>query len=109
MASTRIERELRRIWSQIKKTALRARMGQRWGRAPGGAGRTQRVYPAYDTYLAHQRLKVDALRVKSLEGHDRRFYAALSERLGEAPVELRGKSVLCLAARLGTEVRVFID
>ena len=109
MASSKIERELRRIWSQIKKTALRARIGQRWGRAPEGAGLTQRVYPDYDTYLAHQRLKVDALRVKSLEGHDRRFYAALNERLEAAPIELRGRSVLCLAARLGTEVRVFID
>ena len=76
MASSRIERELLRNWSQLKKTALRARIGQRWGRAPRDAGIAQRVYPDYDTYLAHQRLKVDALRVKSLEGHDRRFYAA---------------------------------
>ena len=109
MASSRIERELLRIWSQLKKTALRARIGRRWGRAPEGAGLAQRVYPDYDTYLAHQRLKVDALRVKSLEGHDLRFHAALSDRLARSPVELHGKSVLCLAARLGTEVRAFID
>jgi SAM-dependent methyltransferase len=106
---TEIERELRRIWSQLKKTALRARIGQRWS-DPGERGDfARRVYPDYDTYLKHQRLKVDALRVKSLAGHDRRFYAALSERLGQCQIELKGRSVLCLAARLGTEVRAFHD
>jgi SAM-dependent methyltransferase len=109
MPPSRLERELLRIWSQLKKAALRARIGQRWGRSESGDGLAQRVYPDYDTYLEHQRLKVDAFRVKSLEGHDRRFHAALSERLAACPVPLEGRSVLCLAARLGTEVRAFIE
>ena len=108
MATSRLEREMLRIWSQIKKTALRARLGQRWGSARD-EGVVQRVYPDYDSYLTHQRLKLDALRPKSLESHDRRFYAALTERLDNGPLDVAGRSVLCLAARMGTEVRVFID
>lgn len=106
MPFPRFHRELRRIWSQIRKTALRARLGQRWDE-DGTLAR--RRYPDYETYLAHQRLKVDALRARSIEGHDRRFHAVLSERLAASPVELVGRSVLCLAARVGTEVRAFVD
>jgi ubiquinone/menaquinone biosynthesis C-methylase UbiE len=109
MGSSRLEHEVLRIWSQLKKVALRARIGQRWGRSEGEGGLARRVYPDYDTYLDHQSLKLDALRAKSLAGHDRRFHAALTERLEHGPLELEGKSVLCLAARMGTEVRVFID
>src|SRR5688572_26257127 len=101
MATPRLERELLRIWSQLKKAALRARLGQRWAGSPRDGGLARREYPDYDTYLEHQRLKLDALRVKSIEGHDRRFHAALSERLERGPLDLRGKSVLCLAARMG--------
>ena len=109
MLPARLECELRRIWSQVRKAALRLRLGQRWGHSSAGSGLAQRIYPDYDTYLTHQRLKLNALRVKSIEGHDRRFHAALSQRLEGAPLELRGRSVLCLAARVGTEVRVFIE
>jgi SAM-dependent methyltransferase len=109
MTPSRIERELLRIWSQLKKAALRARLGQRWGRSARDAGLARREYPDYDSYLEHQSLKLDALRAKSIEGHDRRFHAALAERLARCPLALEGKSVLCLAARVGTEVRAFID
>jgi SAM-dependent methyltransferase len=101
-----LAREMRRIWSQIRKTGLRARIGQQWD---AGGALSQRVYPDYETYLTHQRLKLDAYRVSSVERHDRHFYAELSGRLERCPVPLAGRSVLCLAARIGTEVRAFID
>lgn len=41
--------------------------------------------------------------------HDRQFYAGLTQRLAALPFDLRGRNVLCLAARQGTEVRAFID
>ena len=96
---------LGRLWAQLKKAALRARLGQRWTEGDGLAARR---YPDYETYVAHQRLKVDALRASSLAGHDERFHAALSERLAASAVPLAGRSVLCLAARTGAEVRAFI-
>jgi SAM-dependent methyltransferase len=99
-------RELRRVWSQLHKAALRLRLGQSWS---DGDGLGRRRYPDYETYLTHQRLKHDATRRGSLAHHADRFHAALSERLLSCPMELEGRSVLCLGAREGAEVRAFID
>lgn len=103
----RLARESRRIVAQGKKVLLRARIGEQWSTAEDGSQR--RAYPDYETYLEHQRTKLDAFRDSSIERHDRRFHAALSERLAQLPFTLRRKSVLCLAARQGSEVRAFID
>ncbi|MER8815580.1 class I SAM-dependent methyltransferase [Mesorhizobium sp. M0965] len=67
-----------------------------------------RRYNSYDQYLMHQRAKVETL---DLGSYDEKYYAALTDRLkgidpGTIPTT---GSVLCLGARLGTEVRAFID
>ncbi|HSL70392.1 MAG TPA: class I SAM-dependent methyltransferase [Longimicrobiales bacterium] len=100
-------RELKRIIAQARKLLLRRRIGERWADRDGGFG--SRLYPDYDSYLEHQRTKLDALRAKSIRGHDRRFYDALQERLPQLSIDLHGRNVLCLAARQGTEVRAFIE
>jgi SAM-dependent methyltransferase len=106
MAFGRVARELRRIRSQLRKTALGMRLGRRWGEDENALSR--RSYPDYETYLEHQSLKLDALRASSIAGHEERFAAALGERLAALPLELAGRSVLCLAARTGAEVRAFV-
>lgn len=103
----RLARESRRILAQGKKVLLRARIGEEWRPAEDGSQR--RAYPDYETYLEHQRTKLDAFRESSIERHDRRFHAALGERLAELPVTFKRSAVLCLAARQGSEVRAFID
>lgn len=100
-------RELRRIRSQGRKILMRFRLGTTWDETH--AGMSGRTYKDYETYRAHQALKLDAHREESIRRHDRRFYAALRERLGEDPAGFAGSRVLCLAARQGTEVRAFID
>jgi SAM-dependent methyltransferase len=107
MKPSRLPREVLRIWSQLRKAALRLRLGRRWRAADDATAR--RVYPDYETYVAHQRLKLDALRPRSLAAHDQRFAAALAERLAAGPLSFQGRSVLCLAARSGAEVRVFAE
>ncbi len=99
-------RELRRLRYQLAHTVLRRRLGDEWNRL--GDFR-QRSYPDYATYVSHQRTKFGALRWKSVARHDTRFHAALSGRLDRLGKDFRGASVLCLAARQGTEVRAFID
>lgn len=99
--------EARRILAQGKKVMIKLRIGQRW--QPSDERFTQRVYPSYEAYLSHQRTKLDALRHKSIAGHDQRFYDSLRKRLQKLPLELERRAVLCLAARQGTEVRAFID
>lgn len=102
----RVRWDVARQYYQAKKLLLRLRIGEEWEEEQGFG---RRRYPDYETYLEHQKTKFSALRAKSVEGHDRRFHAALAERLGGMPLELRGRSVLCLAARQGSEVRAFID
>lgn len=98
---------MRRLFFQVRKGLLHWRIGHRWATEENGF--QLRSYPDYATYLEHQKTKFSALRSKSVMAHDRRFHAALSERLAASPEDWRGRSVLCLAARQGSEVRAFID
>lgn len=100
-------RAFRRVVAQARKLALRVRLGERWETSADGFKR--RVYPSYELYLRHQKTKFDAARGTSVRGHDERFYSALAQRLHSLPLDLRGRSVLCIGARQGTEVRAFID
>ncbi|GIJ77681.1 Methyltransferase domain-containing protein [Micromonospora phaseoli] len=63
-----------------------------------------RRYRSYDSYLTHQRSKLALL---DLTSYEQVFRPALAERL--AGEEWAGRSVLCLAARIGTEVKAFHD
>lgn len=100
-------RALRRIGAQLRKAILRVRLGRQW--ETGTDGFARRVYPDYETYLLHQKTKFDAASGDFVRRHDARFYTALSDRLATLPIDFTGRSVLCIAARQGTEVRAFID
>jgi len=69
-----------------------------------GGGISARRYNSYDEYVAHQASKLALL---DLREYDKTFRADLASRLKSG--DWAGKSVLCLAARLGTEVRAFHD
>jgi SAM-dependent methyltransferase len=101
----RLLREARRLAAQGRKALLRFRLGNRWDDA-GDAAFGRRRYPNYEDYLAHQRTKLDAFRDSSIARHDRKFFDALTARL--EPLDVHRRSVLCLAARQGSEVRAFI-
>ncbi|MGH7443723.1 MAG: class I SAM-dependent methyltransferase [Longimicrobiales bacterium] len=102
----RLRQDVARQYYQGKKFLLRLRIGEQW---EDQGGFTRRKYGDYETYVEHQKTKFSALRAKSIEGHDRRFHAALTERLAGMPLDFRGRNVLCIAARQGSEVRAFID
>lgn len=102
----RVRWDIRRLYYQGKKVVLRSRIGDRWVHR---GDFQQREYPDYETYIEHQKTKLSALRSKSVTSHDRRLYSALSDRLERMDTDFHGKSVLCLAARQGSEVRAFID
>lgn len=102
----RVKWDIRRLYWQARKIVLRRKIGERWEK--GGAFERRR-YADYGTYIEHQKTKLGAFRSKSVIGHDRRFHAALLERLRALPIDFTGRTVLCLAARQGSEVRAFID
>lgn len=72
----------------------------------------KREYQSYEDYVRHQRSKLTGMLLTGenewLERYDQRYYEVLKERL-TAHIHTKGLSVLCLAARIGTEVRSFID
>ncbi|MBW4613051.1 MAG: class I SAM-dependent methyltransferase [Desmonostoc vinosum HA7617-LM4] len=67
---------------------------------------SRRVYIDYEEYIEHQRSKLGKI---NLTTYDRNYRAALGERLLALHMFQRGDNVLCLAARIGTECKAFID
>jgi SAM-dependent methyltransferase len=84
---------------------LRSRVGRRWITS-SRTGLQKREYRSYGVYLEHQKAKLQRV---DLTDYDQRFRNALRERLLLRRAELKGSKVLCLAARLGTEVKAFND
>lgn len=69
----------------------------------------RRVYRSYRDYLRHQAAKLETWRDSQwLAEYDARFSAALRERLLSVGLVGRGTTVLCLGARIGSEVRAFL-
>jgi glycosyltransferase involved in cell wall biosynthesis/SAM-dependent methyltransferase len=71
----------------------------------------RKAYPTYEAYIKEQKSKLDE-GIPFLADYDKRYRVALRERLEKLSPRLspwRGKKVLCLGARIGTEVRSFLD
>lgn len=85
-----------------KRAAKRARFqSERWEREADFA---RRRYASYDEYVRHQSSKLDGI-IERLRETEAEAFAEFQARFRACP-ELEGAgSVLCLGARLGTEVR----
>lgn len=74
-------------------------------------GLLQRQYASYEQYLAHQRSKLDTIQKRKgsnwLQRYVSAFQAVLLQRLRSFAIVKPSMRVLCLAARLGSEVRAF--
>ena len=70
------------------------------------SGLSQRDYSDYEDYIQVQSSKLEYL---DLESHEVRFREALKSRLEDLDFVGRAQSVVCLGARLGAEVRSFLD
>jgi len=64
----------------------------------------QRSYGSYEEYLAHQASKLDGI-IDRLRETDAEEYQEFRERFASCAALQGARSVLCLGARLGTEVR----
>jgi SAM-dependent methyltransferase len=99
--------EVERLRRYFRMLSLVVRVPDDAWVASGGFRRRQ--YRDYRTYLEHQASKLGWVQDTWLPEYDVRYREALRERLRHLPVVLEGAGVLCLAARLGTEVKAFID
>ncbi|MFQ5795738.1 MAG: class I SAM-dependent methyltransferase [Candidatus Bipolaricaulia bacterium] len=85
---------------------LRSRIGKSWSTYNSEQSFKKRVYSSYEDYLEHQKDKLQRI---DLSDYDIRYRYVLRERLEKLNVLWRSKTVLCLAARIGTEVKSFLD
>ncbi len=75
--------------------------GDRWRH---GAADSRRVYGSYDEYVQHQGAKLDEILPRLRETEDQDF-AEFRRRFETCPQLREARNVLCLGARIGTEVR----
>ena len=97
-------RALDRLKRSLRKRALLRKFGERW-KAQGPAFQ-KRSYDSYEAYLEHQKAKLE---MHEFGRYDEEFRDALRQRLISLEIEWTGRNVLCLAARIGTEVKAFLD
>lgn len=74
----------------------------------------KRAFSSYEEYLIIQGTKIKELKFHEdtfniLQNYDNKYQQVLHARLKELNISWNGKIVLCLGARLGTEVRSFIS
>ena len=83
-----------------------ARIRFRWSAAADRPRYRRRHYRGYAAYLEHQSRKLSRV---DLSEYDCVYRTVLRERLERLPQAWQGARVLCLAARIGTEVKAFLD
>ncbi len=79
----------------------------KWGRGADQNIR-RKEYKSYDEYVVHQKSKLNKIRVDLIE-YDEKYFSALKERLANQGMIQPNMVVLCLAARIGTEVKSFLS
>lgn len=92
-----------RLKRSVRKRALFRKFGEVWNAKSAFQNRS---YESYEAYLEHQKAKLET---HDFAKYDIEFRAALRERLAGLDVAWPGRTVLCLAARIGTEVKAFLD
>src|SRR3989344_750037 len=69
----------------------------------------QKNYQSYSEYIEHQKSKLEKVQNLWLPQYDKKYEKILRERLKKQRIVRPEMSVLCLAARIGTEVKSFIS
>ena len=92
-----------RLKRSVRKRVLFRKFGEVWNTKSTFQNRS---YDSYEAYLEHQKAKLET---HDFANYDVEFRAALRERLAALDIAWPGRTVLCLAARIGTEVKAFLD
>jgi SAM-dependent methyltransferase len=103
--------------AQLVRAGLMSRFGGSWTNYEHDLPFHKRSYSTYQKYVDHQSDKLQRLispRSKDVDGvalpeYDVRYREVLTRRLEATKIAWNGQSVLCLGARLGTEVKCFLD
>lgn len=97
-------RALDRLKRSLRKRTLFRKFGEQW--KSESEAFQKRSYDSYESYLEHQKAKLE---MHEFGRYDDEFRAALGRRLAALEFEWQGRNVLCLGARIGSEVKAFLD
>ena len=95
-----------KLHAYVDKIKLQLRLEESWIHYASNQSFRKRVYHTYEEYVHHQKSKLELM---DLSDYDVRYRHVLRERLKKLDLLQHGMTVLCLAARIGTEVRSFLD
>jgi SAM-dependent methyltransferase len=106
----KILRFFREMPDKIGQHYLKKRIGKNWV-SQGDPRFKQRKYGNYQDYIEHQaaKLKFESICPVDLQDYDKKYRQVLRDRIKNLNLIKEGQSVLCLGARLGTEVKAFLD
>lgn len=93
-----------RRWRQFFHVLFSNSRAGGWQSVTGAEQFRRRQYASYEDYVRHQQSKLQYL---DLTEYDRIYRPQLRARLEKIPALQKGANVLCLGARLGTEVAAF--
>jgi SAM-dependent methyltransferase len=93
----------------IDEKAMKLKIGELWIPDNSAQSFAKRIYTAYEEYKMHQSSKLKYIDLAEISEYDMRYREILRERLEKLKLLKRGVNVLCLCARIGTEVKSFID
>jgi len=82
------------------------RLGKSWIHYESDRAFTRIVYSTYGDYVAHQKSKLEHI---NLSDYEIKYSEVIRERLEKLNFVRHSMTVLCLAARIGTEVKSFLD
>src|SRR4030067_906003 len=105
---TRLFRIKHFIKKSLKREGL-TRKRYKWENNYADKNFRRKKYKSYSEYLKHQRSKLATIKEKWLPNYDIKYRVALRDRLKKQGIVKPKMSVLCLAARIGTEVKSFLD
>jgi len=99
-----------KIYKYLDEKILELKFGESWGQYVSDCSFSKRKYNSYEDYRRHQCAKLNRIDSAELSEYDIRYREVLRERLIKTGLlHHKGLSVLCLGARIGTEVKSFID
>ena len=95
-----------KVNAYLDKLKLQFRLKESWIRYQSNQAFKKRVYHNYKEYVLHKKSKLELI---DLSDYDIRYRQVLRERVKKLNLLHQGMTVLCLAARIGTEVKSFLD
>lgn len=101
-----LSKKIQKLRAFLREMGLRLKIGKLWIHHESNQSFKRRVYRTYEDYTTHQKSKLDCL---DLSNYDIEYREALRKRLEKLDFLRHGMTVLCLAARIGTEVKSFLD